>query len=672
MTLSLKVPSLDDRRYAAIIEDARKRIPVYTKEWSDHNIHDPGITFLELLSWIAETQIFHLDQITQRHYLKYLKLLGFPPRPQKSARVDLTFSLPKGEEAKMISRGEKITTNDESGLELVFETFRRTAITNAKIERIITDYRTGMDDNTEANDTSGMYFLGFGETAEDGSCMYVGFGGSPFPPGVDTLDIAVRFYEGDLPATATHGDEEPDVTISVKVAWQYCTDYDKWYDEGSWEDFEVEEDTTMMLNQGGVVVLKKPEKTPENRLVRIGELFGHEQYWIRCRIVEGGYEVPPRIDSILINTVEAVHEAAVEDELLDRLDDLDFDKNTGSGLPNQRFRFKNAPVIGAEITVDEIEWKEVSDFDGSRPGDRHYVLDRAKGEITFGDGMRGKVPGAGQKIKAGKYCHGGGARGNVMPDSRWKLKNQNQEFKGISAVNTFKAAGGEEAESFKSALSRLKRDLKVPYRAVTLEDYRYIATHTPGLRFGRAKAMVSTDEKNVETGEEVGGCEGFCGVKVVVVPYGTLDRPEPSRGFIDTVSRHLDWHRMLTDVITVQGPKYVGIGVRTDVGIKQGYSEEERIVEIEGALKNFLHPLKGGEGGKGWPFGRTVYKSEIYEVIEKVEGVDCVRSVSVEATGNAGSTNREGDVEIDGDALVYSTKHRVMIRARNGRCRMGR
>jgi hypothetical protein len=41
----------------------------------------------------------------------------------------------------------------------------------------------------------------------------------------------------------------------------------------------------------------------------------------------------------------------------------------------------------------------------------------------------------------------------------------------------------------------------------------------------------------------------------------------------------------------------------------------------------FLHPLKGGRDGKGWPFGRAVYRVDLYHVIEDVPGVDFVDRV---------------------------------------------
>lgn len=652
--MALKIPVLDDRKYESILEDARKRIPIYTQDWTDHNIHDPGITFLELLVWIAEMQIYHLDQITEKHYLKFLKLLGFTPRPQCCASVDLTIQ-PK--DGLIIPENEQIETTDEAGTRLVFETSRKLAATGAKISRIICDYPGGREDNTEANKISGVYFLAFGTQAEKDSCMYVGFDTSPFVSTIETLDMVIKYYENNLPPPASHGDEAADVRISVEVVWQYCTDYDEWYREESWTDFQVEEDMTMMLSRGGVVVLKKPDDWSDDP----GRIFNHEEpyCWIRCRVVRDGYEIPPQIDGLLTNTVNAVHRETIENEKLERLDDLDFDINTSTGLPNQRFGFSKTSIISARIIIDGAEWEEVEDFDGSCPHDTHYVLDRPEGEILFGNGINGKIPPAGQQIMAEIYYRGGGIEGNVKSNSAWKFNNET--YSEISVINIAKAAGGADEESFVSVLLRLKKDLKIPYRGVTLEDYRYIATNTPGLRFGRAEAIISREI--TESGQD------YHKIQVVVVPYSPGGKPEPSQGFIDTVWYHLERHRLITDQIEVKGPKYVGIGVGASVSIKPGYSEEGRRNSINEALKNFLNPLTGGEDKKGWPFGRTVYRSEIYSLIESVEGVECVLSVYLESTD--GTADEEGNIQIDEDELVYSADHRITIMSREERCRGG-
>ena len=36
-------------------------------------------------------------------------------------------------------------------------------------------------------------------------------------------------------------------------------------------------------------------------------------------------------------------------------------------------------------------------------------------------------------------------------------------------------------------------------------------------------------------------------------------------------------------------------------------------------LRNYFHPFLGGPDNKGWPFGRNVYVSEVYELLDRVK-----------------------------------------------------
>ena len=60
--------------------------------------------------------------------------------------------------------------------------------------------------------------------------------------------------------------------------------------------------------------------------------------------------------------------------------------------------------------------------------------------------------------------------------------------------------------------------------------------------------------------------------------------------------------------------------------------------EIEDALRKFLHPLAGGRDGVGWPFGRSVLKTDLIHLVEEVPGVEGVDSIEI-STRSAGSTS---------------------------------
>jgi len=50
-------------------------------------------------------------------------------------------------------------------------------------------------------------------------------------------------------------------------------------------------------------------------------------------------------------------------------------------------------------------------------------------------------------------------------------------------------------------------------------------------------------------------------------------------------------------------------------------------------LQTFFDPLTGGFEGKGWPFGRNIYVSEIYELLAGLPGVDYVTRTKHPRTG---------------------------------------
>ena len=67
-----------------------------------------------------------------------------------------------------------------------------------------------------------------------------------------------------------------------------------------------------------------------------------------------------------------------------------------------------------EITAFYVRWTEVDTFDRSRPGDRHYMIDRMRNRLVFGDGVHVRIPQARPEaaiLVRAVSCDG--SRGNV-------------------------------------------------------------------------------------------------------------------------------------------------------------------------------------------------------------------------------------------------------------------
>src|SRR5207248_8393548 len=78
-------PALDDRRFADLVDELRRRIPVYTSEWTDHSPSDPGMTLLDLMAFLGENVLYRFNQIPDATRAYLLRLLAVPLHPAQPA-----------------------------------------------------------------------------------------------------------------------------------------------------------------------------------------------------------------------------------------------------------------------------------------------------------------------------------------------------------------------------------------------------------------------------------------------------------------------------------------------------------------------------------------------------------------------------------------------------------
>lgn len=83
------VPSLDDRQFDDLMEELLALIPVYCPEWNWHAPADPGITLLELFSYLTDVMLYRVNHMPVRNLFAVLNLLGIQPLPPACARTQL-------------------------------------------------------------------------------------------------------------------------------------------------------------------------------------------------------------------------------------------------------------------------------------------------------------------------------------------------------------------------------------------------------------------------------------------------------------------------------------------------------------------------------------------------------------------------------------------------------
>jgi len=157
-------------------------------------------------------------------------------------------------------------------------------------------------------------------------------------------------------------------------------------------------------------------------------------------------------------------------------------------------------------------------------------------------------------------------------------------------------------------------------------------------------------------------------VEVIVVPFSFQPLIYPSEGFLKTVCYHLDRHRLITTKVKAIPPQYALISVKTELKILENEREDAVKKRVNDALELFLDPIRGWKDHHGWPFGHTVYESDIYALLEEVEGVDCVLDVVLGAKG-AYKKYEDGNVILETDALTSPYRHHISVFTSQEVCR---
>jgi hypothetical protein len=338
-------------------------------------------------------------------------------------------------------------------------------------------------------------------------------------------------------------------------------------------------------------------------------------------------------------------------------------------------------------------WHLRPDMDASRRLDADFTLDAIAGLVGAGDGERGRVFPIDAPILAA-FDKTAGAAGNLSAGVPWQLSGADDGLNGLllsmapadvekmlgSITNRGPATGGANEEDQDHAAGRAAAALwaherlvelcpqdqcatldqldrsdvlgrAAPARATTLVDFERLALDVPGTRVARARAWTGLDPRYP--------CLKAPGtVSIIVVPELPLGRPQPSLGLLRAVRRYLDRRRVICTRLIVVGPDYLEVGIQAKVRARAATRAERIRQDIISALDAFLDPLRGGPAGRGWPFGRDVYRSEVMQVLESVPGVDHVLAVGlVPGSGEA----RCGNLCVGPTWLVTPGQHDIEV-----------
>jgi predicted phage baseplate assembly protein len=638
------IPVIDDRRYDDIVAEIRARIPRYTPEWTpdadplwnDLNDSDPGITLAQLFAWLSEMMLYRIGRVPELNYVKFLELIGIELNAAQPALAEVTFAVDEAWPAASVSvpRRTQVSAEAEAGPPIVFETDRPLIAVACRLASVQAFDGASYREATDANANGQVGFLPFGETPRDDAAFVLGLGFPASHPNQNdfpalSIDLAVWVDDpAGAPRVVRCDGTASRAYPSARIAWEG-------FDGNDWQPVEAFNDETLALTRSGHVVVRVPAKVKLARAF-IGTYDSLDPatgaarpplFWLRARLTRTQYERAPRLLAVRTNTVPAVQAQTAEREIL----------GGSTGGRNQTFKLENAPVLKGSVRIEiddgtgAREWTNVDDLFGSGPRDEHFIVNWTTGEVFFGDGENGAIPVANANdpdanVIALEYRFGGGKEGNVAAG---RIVNLQTPIDGLDAgktTNLYAAHGGRAEETLDEAKKRARRQLRARDRAVTVEDFEQLATEAGNVK--RAKALPLAHPQF--PGVSVPGV-----VTVIVVPDSDADPPMPSDGLLRTVCAYLDARRLLATELYVVAPRYVAVEIYARIVVTDDADPGAVHDAVDEALSTYLHPLRGGDDGGGWPFGGTLRYSKLVQRVFTVTGVDSVEQLVVTLEGEA-------------------------------------
>ena len=686
----LRVDELRSRTYEERMEDVMRELPIRSREWTNYNASDPGITMLENLTLYSAILGSDIVTLSYRAKMALLKMAGFLPTRGKCAKVLLSADHLQNE--YVLKSGERFHLGD-----LCFETNKETLVGRSKLIGIYNYDGKNYSDLSYCLDREiAIPARIFGSKPKEGNCVYFMIDKDP------SKYKELIFYVGSVDNKHRNRTEDRTEHIFADIDWDI-------YTPGGFVPITVKDYTSAFVNSGEIRVLLG-ENSAKPGIYK--GLPGCDGYCIRATLKRAQYDLAPKITSVfgflfevwqkdtkafcqtfnkndritvaspigneVYYTVFGKEEKGSSYRRYELSTSLDrhgrfcsyernqdgsmtfiFDEKATGFAPikakecvrvvvyNEDImrRYNVGKVIGyddqeikipAENVVLEsfflIAKRKTADgdiYDFVRPekktkGALYYHLLEGEGRIVIED--------PGDFIDAdlfmGSVATMAGEKGNISAGNTISIDDESIEN---GFYNPGEGTGGCFRENLDKVKDRFLKDMKTPYRAVTEEDYEFMAKTTPGLCIKKAKAVMDTTKNTV---------------MITVLPDSDEKFPKLSSIYIDKITTRLSERRLITSKFMVVKPSYVAISVKCTVYVKRHYKDCKANIDSRIRSKiDYIHSDRN--------FGDILMFDDIFNAIEDLDCVEYVYDLSLRSDNNKLAQLREYDICPRFDTLCY-------------------
>lgn len=652
-------PPIDDRKFSQLTQDTLARARVHTPEWTNFNQSDPGVTLVQLFSFLTENLLYRTNLTPERNRIKFLQMLRVPLAPASAAQGLVSFTNERGAlrvetlPGDLEVRAGSVPFRTQLGLDVlpvearVF--FKRTLTRHSPelldyYRLLYASYQTAFPSDVQLYETVALdrkvvdsvdlnsdtvdrslwiaLLARKNDPRDTGSDPWKSLrdqiGGRTLTLGlVPALDEVMmqllpngnaqtrqllRFELPNVPADGLVPRDGSDRPAPTYRQLESRTEVDLLSVPGvvqlilpPAEQLRVWQDVDPL--EGGVGPMPPTLDDPA--------LAERVVTWLRVR-ADGAAQARIRWAGINAAWVRQI-ERIVGESLAD-----------GDGSPNQIRRLARAPVLRDSVTVvtrvgseQPQLWSEIDDLAAAAPEVRvSNPRSSTRNLETLVDDNTDVFE---LDPEAGELRFGDGLRGRRLPlgarvQARYAfcqgalgnvaegaINTAPQLSSGFAVFNPVQTWGGADAETTAAGEKQVRRHLQHRDRLVSQDDFASIAYRTPGVQIGRIEVLPAFHPDFVPN--EPGSAPGV--VTLMAIPRfdpTQPDAPRADRLFLNALCHHLDPRRLVSTELVLRGPDYKGIWISVGIEAAAGFSISEVVEAVKARLRKRLAPV-GPSGG---------------------------------------------------------------------------
>ena len=258
------------------------------------------------------------------------------------------------------------------------------------------------------------------------------------------------------------------------------------------------------------------------------------------------------------------------------------------------------------------------------------------------------------------YLKGGGAISNI-PSNTLTVKtggttsfsSNNRDvnlsttiLNSLAFTNEEAAIGGGDGDTNEEIRLNALASYPTQLRAITKDDY-IIRTLSLPSKFGLiSKAYVNQDSSiDVNFRSDLLATQNSNAISLYILSKdsnGNLSTPSPA--LKQNLQTYLSEYRMITDAVNIKDGFIINIGVNFDIVVRPNYNNKLVLNNCLLALQSFFNIDK-------WQINQPIILSDIYSILDQIEGVQTVQKVNIENKSGSNSGYSQFSYDIKGATI---------------------